>query len=108
MLGGYEKAYKEIIPAARAALIIELKKKYDLKEEAISGYMGMTQAAISKYLNEKYSEKLKELIEKIDRSTIEAYAEKVVNGSENAVNVYLCTVCSAMNDFNCRFSYAKK
>jgi predicted transcriptional regulator len=107
MASGYERAYKEIIPAARAALIIELKKKYDIKEEAISKYVGITQAAISKYLNGRYSTRIKEIVEKIDKTTIETYAERIANGQPEAINKYLCTICNTMNNFNCRFSANK-
>jgi predicted transcriptional regulator len=108
MISGYEKAYKEVIPAARAALILELKKKYNMKEELISKYLGITQAAISKYLNGKYSTKIKEIAATIDRATIEAYADKIATGNADAVNAYMCRICNTMNNFNCRFSYAKK
>ncbi|HUB92402.1 MAG TPA: helix-turn-helix domain-containing protein [Candidatus Saccharimonadales bacterium] len=107
MLSGYERAYKEIVPAARAALIIELNKKYNIKEELISKYVGITQAAISKYLNGRYSARIKEIVEKIDKATIETYAEKIANGHPEAINKYLCTICNAMNDFDCRFSANK-
>lgn len=107
MLGGYEKAYRDIIPAARAALIIELKKKYNIKEEVISSYVGITQAAISKYLNGKYSARIKEIVERMDKGTIEAYAEKIANGNPEAINKYLCTMCNALNSFDCRFSANK-
>jgi predicted transcriptional regulator len=108
MLSGYEKAYKEVIPAARAALIAELKKKYNIKEEAISEYLGITQAAISKYLNGKYSARIKEIEGQIDKSTIALYAEKIAKGNTEAMNLYMCTICNTLNTFNCKFSSAKK
>ena len=108
MLSGYEKAYKEIIPAARAALIIELNKKYNIKEEAISDYIGITQAAISKYLNGKYSAKIKEIAGTIDKNTIALYAGEIAKGNVSAVDHYMCTICNTLNVFNCKFSTAKK
>ncbi len=108
MMGGYERAYKEIIPAARAALILELKNKYNIKEETISRYVGITQAAISKYINGKYSEGIKEIAAKMDREIIAAYAEKIAKGNPEMINKYLCTICSKLNGFDCRFSAADK
>ena len=107
MASGYEKAYREIVPAARAALIAELQKKYKIKEEAISEYVGITQAAISKYVNGKYSSRIKSAVEKIDRNVIEAYAEKVAGGNKEEVGRYLCKVCNTLNSFNCKFSANK-
>lgn len=106
MLSGYEKAYKEIIPAARAALIIELKKKYDIKEEAISKYVGITQAAISKYLNGRYSSRIKGIVEKLDKDIVASYAEKIASGNTAAMNKYMCTICNKLNGFDCKFSRA--
>ncbi len=105
----YEKAYKEIIPAARAALITEFKKRYDAKEDAIACYVGITQAAISKYLNGKYSDKIKAVAEKVDRSTVEAFAGRIAKGESDAVDKYMCTVCLMLNDsFRCKFSRADR
>ena len=100
----YEKAYKEVIPAARAALIAELSNTYGIKEDSISEYVEITQAAISKYLNGKHSEKIKATMEKIDKAIIKEYAEKIKNQNPQALNKYLCTVCSRLNTFECRFS----
>lgn len=108
MFAGYEKAYKEVIPAARAALIQELKTRYNIKEDAISEYLGMTQAAISKYVNGKYSARVKRIYEMIDRQVVEAYAKKIAEENGNVANKYLCTICSKMNGFDCRFSTAEK
>ena len=107
-ISGYERAYKEIVPAARAALILELKKKYKIKEEAISEYIGVTQAAISKYVNGKFSDEIKGVMEGIDKQVTESHAQQVAKGESGAVNEYICTVCSTLNPFNCRFSHAKK
>ncbi len=100
----YEKAYKEIIPAARAALIVELSKNHGIKEDAISEYVGITQAAISKYLNGKYSDRIKSTMEKIDKEMLKEYTEKIRNETPRALNKYLCTACSKLNGFDCRFS----
>ncbi len=108
MFDGYEKAYKEVIPAARAALIQELKTRYNIKEEAMSEYLEMTQAAISKYINGKYSDRVKKIHEMVDKQIVEAYAKKIVEGNHTLTNKYLCTICSKMNGFNCRFSTAEK
>ncbi len=107
MISGYEKAYKEMVPAARAALILELKKKYNIREETISRYLGITQAAISKYVNGKYSARIKEIAEKMDRKIIEEYAAMIANGKPEMVNKYLCTICGMLNSFECSFSKIK-
>lgn len=107
-ISGYERAYRGIVPAARAALILELKKKYKIKEEAISGYLGVTQAAISKYVNGKFSDEIKGVMGGIDKQVTESYAQQVTKGEGTAVNEYICTVCSTLNPFNCKFSHVKK
>lgn len=108
MNNGYEKAAKEVIPAVRLAIITELASKYHITEEDIAGYLEIAQAAVSKYLNGKYSEKVKALEEKIDKRIVELYSSKISEGKKEAVNLCMCTICNALNAFDCQFSYTKK
>ncbi len=104
MRNGYERASREIVPAVRYALIKRLKAKYNMREEDISKYLGITQAAISKYLGEKRSAKIKAISEKIDANIIEECAESIRGGGEELVDTCICSVCTSLNSFGCRFS----
>lgn len=63
MLLPCEKIIKYFIPAIRAGVTKELSKRFDFKQEEIALRLGITQAAVSKYLNGKYNQKIK-LLEK--------------------------------------------
>ncbi len=106
MINGYARATNEIIPAVRAIIAKELKQRYHMKEQDIARYLDVAQAAVSKYLNCEYSKKIKELEAKIDKSTIEAYLSKLVQGKKEYANMYVCAVCKKENYFDCKFSQA--
>ena len=61
----YEKADKEIIPAARLFIATVLKKRYNMTEQDIADRLGVAQAAVSKYLNGKSSARIAEIKETI-------------------------------------------
>lgn len=54
-----EMAVKYFIPAMRASVTKELSKRFNFKQEEIASRLGITQAAVSKYLNGRYSQKIK-------------------------------------------------
>jgi predicted transcriptional regulator len=105
---GYEVAEKEVIPAVRLALIKEMREKYRIKESQISEYIGITQAAISKYLSGKYSEKVRAMEAKLDKQIIGEYTKEIMNGKKDALNRCICTLCSNVNGFECEFSSVKE
>jgi predicted transcriptional regulator len=108
MQNGYERAAKEVIPAIRSSLARELIQKHGLTESAVSGYLGITQAAVSKYARHKCSDKIKRIEENIDAATISTYAQKIASGDRSAVNSCICTVCNMLNRFGCTYSRAEK
>ncbi len=66
--------FKLTIPAVRAAVAKSLSKDYEMEQAEIAGKLGITQAAVSKYLNGKYSKDVRAL-EKIARQ--KGFARKV-------------------------------
>ncbi len=108
MASGYEKAMKEVIPTIRYALVKELKVKYNKKEEDIARSLEVTQAAISKYLRGKISEKIRDLETRVDKELIDKYAKRIAGGDKEAANICICTACKAINDFGCKFSSSEK
>ena len=108
----YELAADETVPAAKSIIAKVLAEKYDIKETDIADYLGVAQAAISKYLTEKYSDNLKRRIREIEgeirgqRDLIDGYIKKIAEGNEEYVNVCICTICGIANDTICAFSHA--
>ena len=108
----YETASDEAVPIARSIIARELIEKYKLKETEVAGYLGVAQAAISKYVRRKYSPQLNERMREIEarieshRKLIDQYIEKISEGKKEYVGICICTLCNAINGFPCRFSKA--
>ena len=108
MSSHFERATNEIVPAVRAIIAKELSGKYKMKEEEIARMLNVAQAAVSKYISDKYSDRIKEIEASIDKSLISGYIEKMAQGRAEYANVCMCTICRVLNQFNCRFSAAEK
>ncbi|MDE1850419.1 MAG: helix-turn-helix domain-containing protein [Candidatus Micrarchaeota archaeon] len=103
----YEIATNEIIPAIRSHLAKELINKHKLSEDTVAGLLGVAQSAVSKYMNGKYSDKVKEIEAKLNTKIIDDYIEKIAGGNKQYVNACICRLCQSVNAFNCDFSSAE-
>ena len=100
----YERASKKIVPAARIVIARQLKEKYNMTESHIAEILGVAQAAVSKYLNNKYSSPVGKLYKKIDTSKIDEYIDKIAKGDKLRLKMCICSICCTLNDFDCEFS----
>ena len=99
----YENATREIVPAVRSYLAKELIKR-GLGEEKIASLLGVAQAAVSKYANDRYSEKVKKIERRIDKKIIDAYIDQIVLGKKEYANACICKICQSICAFDCTFS----
>ena len=104
MVNGYERASKEVVPAIRLAIAKELKEKYNMTESHIAEILGVAQAAVSKYLNNKHSSPVGAMYKKIDTSKIDMYIDKIAKGDKLRLKLCICSICCSLNDFDCEFS----
>jgi len=108
----YEIASDETVPIARSIIAKELIKRYKMKELEVAEYLGVAQAAISKYMTEKHSEKLAESTKRVEemllnqQKLIDDYIKRIAEGKKEYVNICICTICTAANGFRCAFSHA--
>ena len=108
----YETASEDAVPIARSIIARELMGKYKLKETEVAAYLGVAQAAISKYAHRKYSRRLNVRIREIEakiedsRKLIDRYIENISEGKKEYVGICICTLCNAINGFPCKFSKA--
>ncbi len=105
-MASYIAAYDYVVPAARASIAKALVKKYKMSEKDAARMLGVTQAAISKYVSSKYSQKIKEIENTIDPAAIESYVAKVVKGDGEQVGNCICHVCQTVNPFDCKIKSA--
>ena len=94
-----EVMVKQIIPAVRVKVTKQLYSKYHFNQEYIAEKLGITQAAVSKYLSGKYTQEIKKLerdkiVKKISGDVIRAIIKKTFNRSSFERTV--CKYCAEM------------
>ena len=93
----YEIAYGKIIPAFRRAVAREMSMHYHLKQADIAKRLGITQAAVSKYLSSgKTATNSKEVVKFIEAS---------IKGDHDATRGALCRACQAEREFDCALMF---
>src|SRR5437588_8033995 len=97
----YETATNEIVPAIRSYIAKELVNKHKMSEESVAKLLDVAQAAISKYLNGKYSERVKEIERTLNKDILEKYINEIVEGSKVHLNACICKLCQSVNSFDC-------
>jgi len=96
----YEEAAHGTVPAIRASLSVALAKKYKMSECEIAEALGITQAAVSKYLSGKYSSKIKRLQARISKSMLDEGAESIAAHKASAA-ACLCDICESIRTSKC-------
>lgn len=101
MQTNYEIALNEFMPAFRAAAAEVLTKKYGMGQEKAARLLDVTQASISKYLNGKHSETVRNAFGSINKKHVEEFVAVVVAGHEHAAQRTMCKACQRYNSFDC-------
>jgi len=94
-----EVMVKQIIPAVRVDVTKQLYSRYHFNQEYIAEKLGITQAAVSKYLSGKYTQEIKKLerdkiVKNISDDVIKAIIKKTFNKSSFEKTV--CKYCMEM------------
>ncbi|MDE1865632.1 MAG: hypothetical protein KGH94_03290 [Candidatus Micrarchaeota archaeon] len=95
----YEIAYSRVIPAFRRAVAREMHSHYHMKQVDIARRLGITQAAVSKYLSAggyKENGYYREIGDFIQAS---------LKGDEVSGRQALCKACQAARKFDCAFMF---
>lgn len=101
MLLPCESIIKLILPAIRAGVTKELYKKHKLSQVEIAKKLGITQAAVSKYLSGDYGKGIKELEKtKEIKETIKNVCENVVL-NKKGIKGSICECCTKVTDGSC-------
>jgi predicted transcriptional regulator len=98
MVSECDRFIKTAIPAIRIAVAELLSTKYRMSQKNIANGLGITQAAVNKYLNGKHSEKIGKLIIQVKKEgTGTAIAGMVASGKDpNRVNERIDSAASSM------------
>lgn len=101
MLSNYEKVYKIILPKLRESSAKILATNYGKTQEEIASLLGVTQAAVSKYLNPNKVERKSTGIV-IRRSKLKKMVEGVVSRNDSKAQRHMCSICQDNVNFKCR------
>jgi len=90
---------KQIIPAVRVVVTKQLYDKHNFNQEEIAAKLGITQAAVSKYLAGKYTQDIKNLekdkvVMRISDEIVKAIVKKTFNRS--SFEKIVCKSCAQM------------
>lgn len=97
MQTNYEVAYGRAVPAFRKEVALAMRSRYHMTQTEIAKRLGITQAAVSKYLGMPK-----------DKSNgyggiVDAFIKASLSGNEKAAREALCKACQADVKFICAF-----
>ncbi len=90
---------RQIIPAVRVSVTKQLYNKHDLNQEEIATALGISQAAVSKYLSSRYTRDIRKL--ERDR-TVKRISDEVVGHilrkkfNRSSFETIVCKFCGEM------------
>jgi predicted transcriptional regulator len=99
MQTNYEIAYGKIIPEFRRAVAREMHAHYHMKQSDIAKRLGITQAAVSKYLNSGVVKESKQYKE------VATFIKASLEGNEKLGRQALCKACQTSRKFDCAFMF---
>ncbi|MCW6160755.1 MAG: hypothetical protein LVQ97_01040 [Candidatus Micrarchaeales archaeon] len=81
-----EKAAKATLPAIRSIAVGILSSEYSLKQSEISKRLGIAQAAVSKYMNKDYSDRVGKTITALNSIGIDKSVKKALTKNKDVSN----------------------
>ena len=98
MATNYEIAYGRVIPEIRRAVAREMSLHYHMNQTEIAKRLGITQAAVSKYLSSTRKSSVRE-------REIVRYIEASMRGDKAASQDALCRACQTSRKFDCALMF---
>ncbi|MGC8648792.1 MAG: hypothetical protein ACP5UN_01050 [Candidatus Micrarchaeia archaeon] len=92
---------KEFMPAFKARCAKIMHKKYKMKQKDIAKILEITQPAVNKYLNEKYSIVVKNREKYIDDKNIIGFIENIFKNDDISAQKYVCAECTKTRKTEC-------
>jgi predicted transcriptional regulator len=100
MLTNYERVIKRFKPAFRIKAARMMVKEYGIKQQQIAKMLGVSQAAVSKFLKSDPN-KYEEIT--IDSKSIKEFVEKMNNNDKRNAQKVVCAACQSNKKFDCTF-----
>ncbi|MGC8537697.1 MAG: transcriptional regulator [Candidatus Micrarchaeia archaeon] len=96
----YEDAIYTLIPYFRARTSVIMSSEYGIKQSSIASMLGITQAAVSKYLS-GHNGAAKSLNMKDADKYIYGFIDSKISGDDKGAQKSLCLMCQAYKKFAC-------
>ena len=93
----YDRVLKEITPLIKASAARMMVNEYKLKQQRIAQLLGITQAAVSKYVNSD----AKNAGRKLDSNVVKGFVDGLLHGDKLGAQRYKCMLCQAYETFDC-------
>ena len=101
MKTNYEIALGEFMPAFRAKAARLMVSKYGISQQRSAELLELTQAAISKYVSGKYSQRVRSAAVSIDDSLVDSFVRRVVGSAEKEAQKTVCSACQKYHKYEC-------
>src|SRR5271157_5581706 len=99
-LEDYDKVLKKFMPAFKSSAANVMVKEYGMTQQRAAVLLGVTQAAISKYIN-KNMKKHDDV--KIDAKSVKAFVERISAKDLKGSQKLMCKMCQDNVRFECAF-----
>ncbi len=97
----YEIALGEFVPAFRAKAAKLMISKYGISQQKAAEMLKVTQASVSKYVNDHYSKSVKGIETDISDSAADTFIKELISGKEKEAQRNVCKACQGHHKFDC-------
>ncbi len=89
------------MPAFRAKVAKLMVSRYGISQQRAAVLLEVTQASISKYMNDQYSKLVKGAETGINDDTAYAFIEEVLGSHDRDAQRHMCKACQKYHKFDC-------
>jgi LSD1 subclass zinc finger protein len=93
----YDRVRREVFPLVRADAARLMAVRYGIRQQRIAQMLGVTQAAVSKYI----SGKTMPSGQRMDKEKLDAYVRRLLSGDSEGAQRYKCALCQSEVKFDC-------
>ncbi len=97
----YEHMIKEFMPSLRASAARIMYDEKKIKQEDIARFLGITQAAVSKYLSGRYSSTVKQFELRLNEKEVRMFVDKITASKAYESQKVVCKMCARNLSFEC-------
>lgn len=96
----YEIVFDEFIPAFRAR-VAKIMKERGMSQEKTASILEITQAAISKYISGRYSDKVKNIENELSDAMANEFVDDMLQSENANAQKVICRACQGYHKFDC-------